>query len=82
MTDGTVSETGSLGEASATCGAGHGDGIAPGAVSRLTVTLRPGRYELACNLPGHYATGMHTGLEVRCRDCGRTRPSSPGRSFR
>ncbi len=36
-----------------------------GAVSWLTVTLRPGRYELACNLPGHYAMGMHTGLEVR-----------------
>jgi hypothetical protein len=27
--DGTVSEAGSLGEASATCGAGHGSGIAP-----------------------------------------------------
>jgi uncharacterized cupredoxin-like copper-binding protein len=63
--DGTVSETGSLGEASATCGAGHGDGIALGAVSWLIVTLRPGRYELVCNLPGHYAMGMHTGLEVR-----------------
>lgn len=63
--DGTVSETGSLGEGSATCGAGHGDGIAPGAVGWLTVTLRPGRYELVCNLPGHYAMGMHTGLEVR-----------------
>ncbi len=63
--DGTVSETGSLGEASATCAAGHGDGIAPGAVSWVTVTLHPGRYELVCNLPGHYAMGMHTGLEVR-----------------
>ncbi|HUY48790.1 MAG TPA: hypothetical protein VMV92_24250 [Streptosporangiaceae bacterium] len=63
--DGTVSETGSLGEASATCGAGHGDGIAPGAVSWLTLTLRPGRYELICNLPGHYAMGMHTELDVR-----------------
>ena len=63
--DGTVSETGSLGEASATCAAGHGDGIAPGAVGWVTVTLRPGRYELACNLPGHYAMGMHSGLDVR-----------------
>jgi uncharacterized cupredoxin-like copper-binding protein len=63
--DGTVSETGSLGEASATCAAGHGDGIAPGAVGWVTVTLRLGRYELVCNPPGHYAMGMHTGLEVR-----------------
>lgn len=45
--------------------AGHGDGIAPGAVSWLTMTLRPGRYELVCNLPGHYAIGMHTGLQAR-----------------
>lgn len=64
-TDGTVGETGSLGEASATCGAGHGDGIAPGAVSWLTLILRPGRYELICNLPGHYAMGMHTELDIR-----------------
>lgn len=25
----------------------------------LTVDLRPGTYELLCNLPGHYANGMH-----------------------
>lgn len=63
--DNTVSETGSLGEASATCGAGHGDGIAPGAASWVTLTLRPGRYELICNLPGHYGRGMYTALDVR-----------------
>jgi uncharacterized cupredoxin-like copper-binding protein len=63
--DGAVSEAGSLGEALATCGAGHGDGIAPGAASWVTLTLRPGRYELICNLPGHYAMGMHTELDVR-----------------
>ena len=62
--DGTVSEAGSLAEASATCGAGHGDGIAPGTASWVTLTLRPGRYELICNLPGHYAMGMHTALNV------------------
>lgn len=63
--DTTVSEAGSLGEASATCGAGHGDGITPGAASWVTLTLRPGRYELICNLPGHYARGMYTELDVR-----------------
>lgn len=62
--DGTVSEAGSLGEASATCAAGHGNGITPGAASWVTLTLRPGRYELICNLPGHYAMGMHTELDV------------------
>lgn len=62
--DGTVSEAGSLGEASATCAAGRGSGIAPGAVSWLTLRLRPGRYDLICNLPGHYAMGMHTELDV------------------
>lgn len=63
--DGTVDETGSLGEASNTCGAGAGDGIAPGASSWVTITLAPGRYELVCNLPGHYAAGMYTQLTVR-----------------
>jgi len=63
--DGTVDETGSLGEASNSCGAGAGDGIAPGTSSSVTVTLAPGRYELVCNLPGHYAAGMYTQLTVR-----------------
>jgi uncharacterized cupredoxin-like copper-binding protein len=31
---------------------------------RLTVTLKPGRYVLFCNLEGHYLGGMHTALEV------------------
>ena len=60
----TVSEAGSLGEASATCAAGHGDGIAPAAASWVTLTLQPGRYELICNLPGHYASGMYTEVDV------------------
>lgn len=61
---GRVSEAGSLGEASRTCGSGAGDGIAPGAAAWTTVTLRPGRYELLCNVPGHYAAGMYTELDV------------------
>jgi uncharacterized cupredoxin-like copper-binding protein len=28
------------------------------------VTLPPGRYELVCNLPGHYAAGMYSQLSV------------------
>jgi uncharacterized cupredoxin-like copper-binding protein len=62
--DGRVDETGSLGEASTTCGAGAGDGIDPGTFSWVTVTLPAGDYELVCNLAGHYAAGMYTGLHV------------------
>ncbi|MFI5642084.1 hypothetical protein ACIA8H_32345 [Streptomyces goshikiensis] len=62
--DGKVSEAGSLGEVSRTCGTGEGDGIAPGALGWTTLTLRPGRYELVCNLPGHYLAGMYTELDV------------------
>jgi uncharacterized cupredoxin-like copper-binding protein len=62
--DGRVDEVGSLGEASNTCGEGAGQGIAPGATSWVTVDLAPGRYELICNLPGHYAAGMYTQLTV------------------
>ena len=63
-TDGTVSEAGSLGEASASCAAGAGDGIAPGSSGWVTLQLPTGRYELICNLPGHYAAGMYTELKV------------------
>lgn len=62
--DGKVDEAGSLGEASRTCGAGPGDGIVPGATGWTTLTLEPGYYELVCNLPGHYASGMYTELDV------------------
>jgi uncharacterized cupredoxin-like copper-binding protein len=62
--DGKVAETGSLGEASHSCGSGTGDGITSGTVSWVTVTLRPGRYELICNLPNHYVDGMYAQLVV------------------
>ncbi|MGZ6544584.1 MAG: sulfocyanin-like copper-binding protein [Actinomycetota bacterium] len=62
--DGKVSEDGSLGEASRSCAAGTGEGIEPGALGWVTVRLAPGSYELICNLPGHYAMGMYTGLTV------------------
>jgi uncharacterized cupredoxin-like copper-binding protein len=63
-TDGKVDEADSLGEASNTCAAGTGDGITPGGVGWTTVTLKPGRYELLCNLANHYADGMYQELIV------------------
>jgi len=62
--DGKVAETGSLGEASRSCGSGTGDGITSGTVSWTTLTLPPGRYELICNLPNHYVDGMYQQLVV------------------
>ena len=62
--DGRVSESGSVGEASASCAAGAGEGIAAGSVGWVTLHLPVGRYELVCNLPGHYAAGMYAELDV------------------
>ena len=62
--DGEVDESGSVGEASRTCGADEGEGILPGASGWTTVTLPPGRYELLCNIAGHYGAGMYTELDV------------------
>lgn len=62
--DDRVDETGSLGEASNTCGAGAGKGIEPGAMGWTTLHLARGRYELVCNVAGHYAAGMHALLVV------------------
>ena len=63
--DHAVSEAGRLGEASDNCGSGTGDGIRSGAASWVTVALKPGRYELICNRPGHYAAGMYAELDIR-----------------
>jgi uncharacterized cupredoxin-like copper-binding protein len=62
--DGSVYEAGSLGEASATCVAGAGDGIAAGSTGWISLHLPAGRYELVCNLPGHYTAGMYAELDV------------------
>ena len=62
--NGRVSEDGSLGEASASCAAGTGEGIESGAVGWTTLTLSPGRYELLCNLRNHYTAGMYAELDV------------------
>lgn len=62
--DGTVDESGSLGEASKSGGSGAGEGIDPGATGWVTVDLARGRYEIACNIKDHYAAGMYTLLVV------------------
>ena len=62
--DGKVPESTSVGEASKSCDGGPGEGINVGAVGWTTVTLLAGRYELMCNLPNHYANGMHQLLVV------------------
>jgi uncharacterized cupredoxin-like copper-binding protein len=36
----------------------------PGATRQLRVKLRPGEYELICNMSGHYLGGMRTLIEV------------------
>jgi uncharacterized cupredoxin-like copper-binding protein len=51
-----VPETGHVGEL--------GD-LRPGQSKRLTLRLKPGHYALICNLPGHYAAGMHQDFTVR-----------------
>jgi uncharacterized cupredoxin-like copper-binding protein len=34
-------------------------------VHTLRVNLKPGRYELFCNMAGHYLAGMEAGFEVQ-----------------
>ena len=62
--NGRVDETGSLGEASASCAAGTGEGTRSGTVGWVTLALPAGRYELLCNLKNHYANGMYQELAV------------------
>jgi uncharacterized cupredoxin-like copper-binding protein len=62
--DNKVDESASLGHVEGSCGADDGDGIAPGAIGWTTITMSPGRYELICNIAGHYRAGMHALLEV------------------
>ena len=64
---GKIDEAGALGEASKNCGQGTGEGIEAGAVSWVTLNLKPGRYEFVCNLPNHYADGMWQEIVVSAR---------------
>jgi uncharacterized cupredoxin-like copper-binding protein len=56
VSGGRASEAGHVGEI--------GD-LPVGATKTLTLNLKPGHYSIICNLPGHYAGGMHTDLTVR-----------------
>jgi uncharacterized cupredoxin-like copper-binding protein len=38
--------------------------LKPGDHGSFTATLKPGAYELLCNVKGHYEAGMHTVLTV------------------
>jgi Sulfocyanin (SoxE) domain len=63
-TNNQVDETGSLAEASRSCGADAGDGVLAGSTAWTTVNLPPGRYELLCNIAGHYGAGMYAELDA------------------
>ena len=39
--------------------------VAPGQTRSLTLSLKPGRYVLICNLLGHYKAGQYAALKVR-----------------
>lgn len=39
--------------------------LAPGKSGALTLTMKPGRYILYCNIPGHYTLGMWSLLTVQ-----------------
>ena len=38
--------------------------IGPGRSGKMTLRLKPGKYELFCNVPGHYAAGQHIEFTV------------------
>jgi uncharacterized cupredoxin-like copper-binding protein len=44
---------------------GEVPGIASGKKKTLDVILKPGKYVLLCNLPGHYKYGQYTGITVK-----------------
>ena len=41
------------------------EAIQAGESATLTVTLAPGHYVIMCNLPGHFAQGMHIEITVQ-----------------
>lgn len=64
--DAKLSEVGALGEVHPVCPTAAGEGDTPaGGVSQVTLELPAGTYEVVCNLPGHYASGMYATLVVR-----------------
>lgn len=43
---------------------GEASDLNPGEKKTLKLTLKPGHYELICNQPNHYISGMRTNLSV------------------
>lgn len=43
---------------------GEASNIKPGETKSLTLTLKPGKYLLLCNVSGHYEAGMTSAFEV------------------
>ena len=41
------------------------EAVGPGSVRRVRLHLARGRYQLFCNMAGHYLAGMHAELVVR-----------------
>lgn len=37
----------------------------PGKSGKVTLTLKAGKYQLLCNLPGHYKAGQYVGFTVK-----------------
>ena len=63
--DDHISEDGAVGEVQPVCPADTGiDGTPVGGISRIQLKLAAGRYEILCNLPGHYRHGMSALLTV------------------
>jgi uncharacterized cupredoxin-like copper-binding protein len=44
---------------------GEVEDVAPGTTKSFTADLTAGHYVVFCNIPGHYAAGMHAELVVR-----------------
>jgi uncharacterized cupredoxin-like copper-binding protein len=45
--------------------AGEVGDVHPGETKRATITLKPGKYVLLCNISGHYKAGQYSGFVVR-----------------
>jgi uncharacterized cupredoxin-like copper-binding protein/mono/diheme cytochrome c family protein len=43
---------------------GEAGEIQPGKTKTLTIDMAPGHYAIICNLPGHYAAGMHQDFQI------------------
>ncbi len=43
---------------------GEAPDVHPGQTKKVTLTLKPGAYQLLCNIAGHYKAGQYTGFTV------------------